>query len=96
MPLELLRELANKRLPCVVEAPADVDKLRVLHAAGHISVFFLQRPQGEGSEPDVAAQVLAITDAGRDALGDGMPPGSTDRIVAGKIAKLSRIWQGVP
>lgn len=63
MPLELLREIAKKPLPLVVENAPDIDKLRVLRAAGHIQVV-LPDPSAENQR----AQVLAITPEGWAAL----------------------------
>ncbi len=63
MPLELLREIAKKPLPLVVENAADIDKLRVLRAAGHIQVV-LPDPSAENQ----SAEVLEITPEGWAAL----------------------------
>ncbi|WP_036773968.1 hypothetical protein [Polaromonas glacialis] len=63
MPLELLRQISSKALPMTVSDIESVDKLRVLHAAGHVLV---QLP-GVGAKRQVA-HVLAITELGREAL----------------------------
>jgi hypothetical protein len=63
MPLELLREIAKKTLPLDVDNTADIDKLRVLHAAGHVKVEF-----ADPSSQNQHAKVLAITAEGRAAL----------------------------
>ena len=65
MPMELLQQLAERRLPCVIESPAEVDQLRVLRAAGLVVAMFL-RPPGTQEQQ---AEVLAITPQGRQALG---------------------------
>jgi len=63
MPLELLREIAKKPFPLNVDNPADIDKLRVLHAAGHVQVVF-----ADPSAPIQYAKVLAVTEEGQRAL----------------------------
>jgi hypothetical protein len=63
MPVELLREIAKKPLPLVVDDAADIDKLRVLRAAGHVEVVL-----PDPSSPSQSAQVLAITPEGLAAL----------------------------
>ena len=39
MPLELLREIAQMALPVTIDDFAKIDKLRVLHASGHVTVM---------------------------------------------------------
>lgn len=63
MPLELLREIAQKALPLTVDDPAQIDKLRVLRASGHVAVL-LPAPFSDNQ----FARVLAITAEGRAAL----------------------------
>ena len=63
MSLELLRELAQTRLPCTLTQEHEIDLLRVLRAAGHIAAL-LPAP-GSGGQ---LGRVLAITGAGRKAL----------------------------
>ncbi len=65
MPMELLKELADMPLPATFTTTAEVDKLRVLRAAGLVAVM-LPAP----GAPDGFARVLAITPKGRVALGD--------------------------
>jgi hypothetical protein len=70
MPMELLRQIADQKLPCTVYAPAEIDKLRVLRAAELITAFIPPAetlPRGESHKP---AQVLAITPKGKKALQD--------------------------
>ncbi|CAN7142845.1 hypothetical protein LJR290_002999 [Variovorax sp. LjRoot290] len=70
MPMELLRHIADQKLPYTVYAPADIDKLRVLRAAELVSAFIPPAetlPCGESHKP---AQVLAITPKGKKALQD--------------------------
>jgi hypothetical protein len=62
MPLELLREIASKDLPLVVENEEKIDKLRVLKAAGMVTAQ-LPNPGIHGT-----ATVLTITGLGRATL----------------------------
>lgn len=68
MPLELLRDLARQALPVTVTSPEDIDKLRVLRAAGHIAVLL---PQTDAEGENLFARVLAVTAAGHEALNAG-------------------------
>lgn len=61
MPVELLKAIANKPLPLTITDPADIDKLRVLRAAGHV-VVLLPSP---GSD-QAFARVLHVTPKGRE------------------------------
>ncbi|MCB1977848.1 MAG: hypothetical protein M9919_04250 [Burkholderiaceae bacterium] len=63
MPMELLRELARTPLPCTLSEDADIDRLRVLRAAGYVAAM-LPTP---GSQSRLG-RVLAITPQGRQAL----------------------------
>ena len=63
MPLELLQKISRKPLPLTVTDLAEIDKLRVLRAAGHIAVLL---PPVNAEKP--FARVLAITEEGREAL----------------------------
>lgn len=60
MPIELLRAIADKSLPLTITDPADIDKLRVLRASGHIAVL-LPKPGID----QAFARVLHITREGR-------------------------------
>lgn len=62
MPLELLREIASKDLPLVVEKEDKIDKLRVLMAAGMVTA---QLPSPGAHGP---ATVLTVTGLGRATL----------------------------
>lgn len=59
MPVELLKVIAKKPLPLTITDPADIDKLRVLRAAGHV-VAMLPMPNVE----QAFARVLHITPEG--------------------------------
>ncbi len=63
MPVELLKSIANNPLPLTITDPADIDKLRVLRAAGHV-VVLLPSP----GTNQAFARVLHITSEGRDTL----------------------------
>lgn len=63
MPFEYLREIAETSLPLTVEDEASIDKLRVLRAAGLVSVM-LPHPHSDRQY----ARVLAITPEGRRIL----------------------------
>lgn len=73
MPMELLRELAHTPLPCTLGDEKDIDRLRVLRAAGYIAAM-LPMP---GSQSRLG-RVLAITPEGREALARAAPE-SVDR-----------------
>ena len=68
MPMELLRELAQMPLPCTLSDERDIDRLRVLRAAGYIAAM-LPMP---GSQSRLG-RVLAITSEGREALSRDAP-----------------------
>ncbi|KAF1047402.1 hypothetical protein [Xylophilus sp.] len=75
MTLELLRDLSHARLPLTVRTAQDIDKLRVLRAAGHVAAML----PATGAQGDrLFARVLAITGRGRRALdgeaADSDPP----------------------
>lgn len=67
--MELLRRLAKQELPTALYAPADIDRLRVLRAAELVEALIppVETLEG-GANVHKAAQVLAITGKGRDAL----------------------------
>ena len=69
MPMELLRQLADQALPLALYAPADIDRLRVLRAAGLVQALIppVETLEG-GAQLHKAAQVLCITPKGRGAL----------------------------
>lgn len=63
MPLELLHKLAGQSLPATVTDPADIDKLRLLRAAGHVAVLL-----PPVSAHHAFARVLTLTPEGKKAL----------------------------
>jgi hypothetical protein len=65
--MDLLEELADAELPVRVTRPSDIDKLRILEAAGHIRSDL----RGHWGEPDLRegpATVFQITPLGYKAL----------------------------
>lgn len=70
MPMQLLKVLAQQSLPYAVYAPVNIEKVRVLRAAGLITAFIPPPRQHTSGEAEVLrpAQVLAITEKGREAL----------------------------
>lgn len=69
MTMNLLRQIAGSRLPVSFYRSEEIDSVRVLRAAGLV-VALVPAPSGplalSGSRP--AAQVLAVTQKGRDEL----------------------------
>jgi hypothetical protein len=63
MPIELLKAIAKLPLPLTITDPNDIDKLRVLKAAGYVTVL-LPSPDGDQK----FATVLYITAEGRAAV----------------------------
>ena len=77
MAMDLLRQLAGSRLPATFAAPDEIDKVKLLRAAGLVIALTPVAscaPTNSGSAN--AAQVLAITDRGRDELARFTPPGN--------------------
>lgn len=74
MPMELLRQLADKEMPLALYAPADIDRLRVLRAADLVVALIppVETMEG-GAQVHKAAQVLCITPKGQEALASMKP-----------------------
>jgi hypothetical protein len=74
MAMDLLRELAAVSLPATFRTSVEVDKIKLLRAAGLVIAL---PPASSLSLPgsDDAAQVLAITEKGREELGRFCLPG---------------------
>lgn len=68
MPLDMLRRIAQQPLPLTLESPADVDRVRVLHASGLVAALFLKAPAAEEGDGAALARVLAVTPDGHAAL----------------------------
>ena len=69
MAMKLLQRLATSRLPVTLTAPAEVDQVRILRAAG--LVIALTPPPGDplaACAGDRCAQVLALTQKGLEEL----------------------------
>jgi len=69
MAMNLLRQIAGSRLPMSFYRNEDIDRVRVLRAAGLV-VALVPSPSHHAAPSDshTAAQVLAITQKGRDEL----------------------------
>lgn len=69
MPMDCLRRIAERDLPCSVYDLAEIDNLRVLRAAGMIMAFLPPpEPLPHGALSQKPAQVLAITRKGWEVL----------------------------
>lgn len=80
MPMKLLRELAADKLPRTLTYPPDLDKLRVLHAAGMV-IALLPRSSSEDPELQAVTAVgtcLFIPPKGRIAAATGVWPSEGD------------------
>ncbi len=64
VPIELLRKIADTPLPLTITKDEDIDKLRVLRAAGYVTVML---PAADGDQ--TFARVLHITEKGRKVIG---------------------------
>ncbi|CAN7344066.1 hypothetical protein [Variovorax paradoxus] len=76
MPMDLLKQIAASRLPVSFRTPKEIDEVRILRQAGLV-IALIPAPADPlklaGSEP--AAQVLAITEKGREELARIRYPG---------------------
>lgn len=69
MALTLLRQIARMTLPLNVLGAHDIEQLRLLQAAGLLSVLFMQqRVRADPPAMCAVAKVLAITPEGERAL----------------------------
>ena len=73
MPLELLRQLGNQGMPFVLKDRKDIDKLRVLRAAGMVIADI---PEGE----NCGALVREITEQGQTAIRLNIDPINEDML----------------
>ncbi|SEB14482.1 hypothetical protein SAMN05444680_109156 [Variovorax sp. YR216] len=76
MAMDLLRQLAASSLPATFRTPVEIDKIRLLRAAGLVIALTpaspgALTPSGAGH----AAHVLAITEKGREELARFSLPG---------------------
>jgi hypothetical protein len=67
MTMNLLRQIAGSRLPLTYYRTEDIDQVRILCAAGLV-VAVVPSPSQSASGSRSAAQVLAITQKGREEL----------------------------
>ena len=76
MSMDLLKQIAASRLPMSFRTPKEIDEVRILRQAGLV-IAFVPAPADplklSGAEP--AAQVLAITEKGREELSRIRYPG---------------------
>jgi hypothetical protein len=84
MPMKLLAVIASSHLPMSFSYSDDIDKLRILRAAGLVIAFV----PGPGSPftlsgPERAAQVLAITQRGQEELMRSRHPDEEVPLAAG-------------
>jgi len=68
MSMDLLKEIAACRLPAVYRAPADIDRIRILRQAGLVIAWVPGNEPSGPSDLGGAAQVLALTEKGREEL----------------------------
>lgn len=80
MSMDLLKQIAASRLPVSFRTPTEVDGVRILRQAGLV-IAFVPAPSDplklSGAEP--AAQVLAITEKGREELARIRYPGEAEQ-----------------
>ncbi|MGO4393448.1 hypothetical protein AB4Z46_19015 [Variovorax sp. M-6] len=78
MAMDLLRELSLSPLPATFRTPPEIDKIRLLRAAGLVIALTPPAPNASRSSTTAeAAQVLAITQKGREELARFSLPGET-------------------
>lgn len=82
MAMDLLKQLASSPLPAYFRSPEDIDKIRLLRGAGLVRAFVsTEHDAGRAAVPRQAAQVIAITQKGRDALQEaGYPEGRHEEV----------------
>ncbi|CAA2110535.1 hypothetical protein [Variovorax paradoxus] len=67
MTMNLLKQIAGSRLPLTFYRTTDIDQVRVLRAAGLVVAMVPSPAHASSGSPSVA-QVLAITQKGREEL----------------------------
>lgn len=84
MPLEMLQALADTPLPVTVTAAADINKLRVLRAAGQVAAM-LPKP----GSAETFARLLTITPEGHAALAKlrGVPRAAPAPLSSAKLGQ---------
>lgn len=102
MAMDLLKQLAASPLPAYLHSPEDIDKLRLLQAAGLVQAI-VPADLGQAT-PDGAwrgARVAAITPKGREALQEagGTPAQAVgtapDHVTRRMLDALERVKEGL-
>jgi len=102
MAMDLLKQLAASPLPAYLHSPEDIDKLRLLQAAGLVQAI-VPADLGQAT-PDGAwrgARVAAITPKGREALQEagGTPAQAVrtapDHVTRRMLDALERLKEGL-
>ncbi|MBB3181622.1 hypothetical protein [Variovorax sp. Sphag1AA] len=76
MAMDLLRQLAASSLPATFSTPVEIDKIKLLRAAGLVIALTPASPAAlTPSDTTDAAHVLAITEKGREELARFSFPG---------------------
>ena len=69
MAIDLLKQIASSPLPMYFRSPEDIDKVRLLRAAGLVIALIPADPDPSiAAAPERAAQVFAVTQKGREEL----------------------------
>jgi redox-regulated HSP33 family molecular chaperone len=77
MTMNLLQQIATSRLPISIYRNEEIDQLRILRAAGLVVAVLPDRSDSPGrSGEGLAAQVLAVTQKGREELARFGYPGA--------------------
>jgi hypothetical protein len=86
MAMDMLRQLAGSSLPASFRTAAEIDKIRVLRAAGLV-IALTPAPSNAlaVSGPADAAQVLAITEKGREELARFSLPGDLPPVPPARV-----------
>ncbi len=99
MPMDLLKQIAASRLPVSFRTPKEIDEVRILRQAGLV-IAFVPAPADplklSGAEP--TAQVLAVTEKGREELArihypGEQPPPRPHRAGLGRLLGHGRLGQ---
>lgn len=93
MSMDLLRQIASSRLPLTFHHPDDIDRVRLLRAAGLV-IAMIPAPSDplKLSGPADAAQVLAVTQKGLEELASfSYPAASQDAAKPWLTARIARL-----
>jgi hypothetical protein len=72
--MDLLAHISSSPLPKSFGSPDDIDKIRVLRAAGLVIALIPAEASPAATSPEQTAQVIAITQKGREELQRGSTP----------------------